>query len=50
MSADTYGKDNKPKITNMGAQWPTLGPIPTSSFHSSLQLHVLTKVIEHHLI
>lgn len=32
MSADTYGKDNKPKITNMGAQWPTLGPIPTSSF------------------
>jgi hypothetical protein len=28
----TYGKDNKPKITNMGAQWPTLGPIPTSSF------------------
>lgn len=31
MSADTYGKDNKPKITNMGAIWPTLGPIPTSS-------------------
>ncbi|MFQ9603332.1 MAG: acyl esterase, partial [Staphylococcus aureus] len=25
MSADTYGKDNKPKITNMGALWPTLG-------------------------
>ena len=23
MSADTYGKDNKPKITNMGALWPT---------------------------
>lgn len=32
MSADTYGKDNKPKITNMGAAWPTLGAIPTSSF------------------
>lgn len=32
MSADTYGKDNKPKITNMGAMWPTLGAIPTSSF------------------
>ena len=32
MSADTYGKDNKPKITNMGANWPTLGAIPTSSF------------------
>ena len=32
MSADTYGKDNKPKITNMGALWPTLGTIPTSSF------------------
>ena len=32
MSADTYGKDNKPKITNMGALWPTLGAIPTSSF------------------
>ncbi|MGK0553512.1 CocE/NonD family hydrolase [Macrococcus capreoli] len=32
MSADTYGKDNKPKITNMGPMWPTLGPIPTSSF------------------
>lgn len=32
MSADTYGKDNKPKITNMGAAWPTLGSIPTSSF------------------
>lgn len=31
MSADTYGKDNKPKITNMGALWPTLGHIPTSS-------------------
>ncbi len=31
MSADT-GKDNKPKITNMGALWPTLGTIiPTSS-------------------
>ena len=26
MSADTYGKDNKPKITNMGALWPTLAP------------------------
>ena len=34
MSADTYGKDNKPKITNMGANWPTLGAIPTSSFTS----------------
>ena len=32
MSADTYGKDNKPKITNMGAKWPTLGNIATSSF------------------
>lgn len=32
ISADTYGKDNKPKITNMGPVWPTLGPIPTSSF------------------
>ncbi|ANE45260.1 acyl esterase [Paenibacillus swuensis] len=32
MSADTYGKDNKPKITNMGPIWPTLGPIPTSKF------------------
>ncbi|PHK48704.1 CocE/NonD family hydrolase [Staphylococcus edaphicus] len=32
ISADTYGKDNKPKITNMGALWPTLGAIPTSSF------------------
>lgn len=32
MSADTYGKDNKPKITNMGALWPTLGAIPTSNF------------------
>ncbi|RQX28462.1 CocE/NonD family hydrolase [Staphylococcus warneri] len=32
MSADMYGKDNKPKITNMGANWPTLGAIPTSSF------------------
>ncbi|MEB5760103.1 CocE/NonD family hydrolase [Mammaliicoccus sciuri] len=31
MSADTYGKDNKPKITNMGSLWPTLGAIPTSS-------------------
>ncbi|HGH0777946.1 TPA: CocE/NonD family hydrolase [Staphylococcus pseudintermedius] len=31
MSADTYGKDNRPKITNMGALWPTLGTIPTSS-------------------
>ncbi|MFB7121578.1 CocE/NonD family hydrolase [Bacillus tropicus] len=32
MSADTYGKDNKAKITNMGPIWPTLGPIPTSEF------------------
>lgn len=32
MSADTYGKDNKPKITNMGPIWPTLGAIPTSDF------------------
>ncbi len=32
MSADTYGKDNKPKITNMGAKWPTLGNIAASSF------------------
>lgn len=31
MSADTYGKDNKPNITNMGSLWPTLGAIPTSS-------------------
>lgn len=31
MSADTYGKNNKPKITNMGSLWPTLGAIPTSS-------------------
>ena len=33
MSADTYGKDNKPKNLNMGALWPTLGAIPTSSLH-----------------
>lgn len=26
MSADNYGKDNKPKITNMGPLWPTLEP------------------------
>ncbi|EHJ07627.1 CocE/NonD family hydrolase [Staphylococcus simiae] len=32
ISADTYGKDNKPKITNMGANWPTLGSFKTSSF------------------
>lgn len=32
ISADTYGKDNKPKITNMGATWPTLGTFKTSSF------------------
>lgn len=32
ISADTYGKDNKPKITNMGANWPTLGTFKTSSF------------------
>ncbi|MBO1206263.1 CocE/NonD family hydrolase [Staphylococcus nepalensis] len=31
MSADTYGKDNKPNINNMGPLWPTLGAIPTSS-------------------
>ena len=32
ISADTYGKDNKPKITNMGPMWPTIGTILTSSF------------------
>ena len=32
ISADTYGKDNKPKITNLGPLWPTLGNIATSRF------------------